>query len=365
MVAGTEIADISVRVLSLPLQRPLETATFPIASINTVLTEVRTTDGHVGVGWSFALNVGHANSIAVLTRELATLALGHDALMAKKIWTAMSEAVRFIGRRGVAALAMSSIDTACWDIAGKAAGLPVFRLLGGSESRVKAYASQGLWLDRSDDELVEEAQSLVGQGFTAVKMRAGLRDSRAELARIAKVREAIGPAITLMVDVNQGWHFSQALEMIHQLKDLDLYWLEEPIPIERVADYSALRATSPIRICTGESNYLKDEIRTLLSARGADCIMPDLMRMGGVTEWNMAAGLCEAYGVEVSPHLFMEQSSHLAAACATAVYQEYMPWWDAIIEEPLTLQEGVIELRETPGFGISVADSAVRRYQVA
>lgn len=364
-MSNTEIRSVDVRLLSLPLPAPMLTATFPITSIDTALTRVRTEDGHVGVGWCFAFGVGRMSSVVRFIEDLSSVVVGQDALMTSALWTRLAGHARFVGRKGIATLAMAAIDTACWDIAGQEAGLPVYKLLGGDAAAVKAYASQGLWLDRSLEQLVDEATGYVELGFTAVKLRLGLADMREDLARVAAVRTAIGEETTLMTDVNQGWSLKQTLFMADALREFDLYWLEEPMPIENVNDYAVARKKMRMRLCTGESNYFKRELLELLQAGGADCVMPDLMRMGGVTEWMKSARLCEAFGIEVSPHLFMEHSRHLSAACPNVTYQEYMPWWDSIIENPVVVENGMIHLPDVPGFGIEISEEAVARYAVS
>lgn len=364
MPSGTAITDVTASLLSIPLDEPLVTAAFPIPAIDTALVQVRTADGHEGVAWSFAFGRGRVASVIRLVEDLAELAIGADATETEALWARMSKAVGFIGQRGVAALAMSTIDTACWDIKGKAAGLPVHRLLGGSRRRIEVYASQGLWLDRSRERLAADAEALVAAGFRAVKMRAGLADPAEDVARVRTVREAIGPDVGLMVDANQAWDLKQTLRMAEAFEEFDLLWLEEPMPFSQVTDYAAVREAIPMPLCTGESNYLKDEIRTLADRRAADIVMPDLMRMAGVTEWVKAAHLCEGFGLPVTPHLFMEHSAHLACATPNSVWQEYQPWWQPIMAEPVEVVDGCIELSDDPGFGIELSPSAVDAYRV-
>lgn len=269
MESGTTIEKVNTRFLSIPLEHPLITAAFPIPAIDTALVQVRTRDGHEGVAWSFAFGKGRVASRVRLIEDLGTLAVGHDALATESLWAKLSKAVGFIGHRGLAAAAISTIDTASWDIRGKAAGLPVHQLLGSYRSEVETYASQGLWLDRSKEQLADEARVLVEQGFRAVKMRAGLPDEDEDIARVRSVREAVGPKIKLMVDVNQAWDLKQTLRMARRLEEFDLFWLEEPMPFQQVDDY--VRATQVISmpLCTGESNYLKDEVLNLLQSRAA------------------------------------------------------------------------------------------------
>jgi L-alanine-DL-glutamate epimerase-like enolase superfamily enzyme len=365
MSRSTIIKSVTTHFLSIPLERPLITAAFPIPAIDTALMQITTEGGLQGAAWSFAFGKGRVASLVRMMEDLGQIAVGHDALGTEALWAKLSRAVGFIGQRGVAAAAMSAIDTSCWDIKGKAANLPVYQLLGGFRHEVEAYASQGLWLDRSRDALAKEASSYVAQGFKAVKMRAGIADEDEDVARVRSVREAIGPGCKLMVDANQAWDLKQTLRMGRKLEEFDLFWLEEPMPFKQVSDYTRATEVLTMPMCTGESNYLKDEILNLVQHRATDYAMPDLMRMAGVTEWMKAAHLCEAHDVKVTPHLFMEHSAHLAAACPNVVWQEYQPWWQSVMEQPIDLVNGNIRLSDKPGFGFELSARALADFKVS
>jgi len=365
MSRSTIIKTVEVHFLSIPLERPLITAAFPIPAIDTAMMRITTEDGLQGVAWSFAFGRGRVASLVRMMEDLGQIAVGQDALDTEALWARLSKAVGFIGQRGVAAAAMSAIDTSCWDIKGKAANLPVYRLLGGFRHEVEAYASQGLWLDRSRDELAAEAAGYVAEGFKAVKMRAGKADEDEDVARVRSVREAIGAECKLMIDANQAWDLKQTLRMGRKLEEFDVYWLEEPMPYNQIEDYARATEALSMPLCTGESFYLKDEILNLVDHRATDYAMPDLMRMAGVTEWMKVAHACEARHVKVTPHLFMEHSSHLAAACPNVVWQEYQPWWQAVMEQPVVLENGNIQLPDRPGFGIELSAQALAKFRIA
>lgn len=365
MSRSTTIKTVNVHFLSIPLERPLITAAFPIPAIDTAMMQITTEGGLQGAAWSFAFGRGKVASLVRMMEDLGQLAVGHDALDTEALWSKLSKAVGFIGQRGVAAAAMSAIDTSCWDIKGKAANLPVYQLLGGFRREVEAYASQGLWLDRSRDALAEEAASYVAQGFKAVKMRAGKADENEDVARVQSVREAIGPDCKLMIDVNQAWDLKKTLRMGRKLEEFDVYWLEEPMPYNQIENYARATEALSMPLCTGESFYLKDEILNLVDHRAADYVMPDLMRMAGVTEWMKVAHACEARHAKVTPHLFMEHSSHLAAACPNVVWQEYQPWWQPVMEEPIAFENGNIKLSDKPGFGFRLSARALEKFAVA
>lgn len=365
MSRSTIIKTVETHFLSIPLERPLITAAFPIPAIDTAMMQITTEAGLQGAAWSFAFGKGRVASLVRMMEDLGQIAVGHDALDTEALWSKLSGAVGFIGQRGVAAAAMSAIDTSCWDIKGKAAGLPVYRLLGGFRSEIEAYASQGLWLDRSVDDLAKEAAGYVEQGFKAVKMRAGMADENDDVMRVRAVREAIGPDIKLMVDANQAWDLKQTLRMGRKFEEFDLFWLEEPMPYKQVADYARATEALTMPMCTGESNYLKDELLDVVMHRATDYVMPDLMRMAGVTEWMKLAHLCEAHQVKVTPHLFMEHSAHLAAACPNVVWQEYQPWWQPVMAEPIDIVDGNIRLSDKPGFGFELSTKALNEFRVS
>ncbi|WP_338099467.1 mandelate racemase/muconate lactonizing enzyme family protein [Mycolicibacterium mageritense] len=358
------ISNVATSLLSIPLPRPLITAAFPIPAIDTALVRVRTKGGADGFGWSFAFGRGRVAALVRLIDDLGQLVIGRDVRDAQALITTMAEATGFIGQRGLAALAMSAVDVSCWDIRGKVAGLPVFKLIGAYRDAVEVYASQGLWLDRDIDELVAEARALVDRGFTAVKMRAGLPNHDADVARVAAVRTAIGPDVKLMVDANQAWDLKTTISMAERLAPYNLFWLEEPMPHRNVDDYVVARERMPMPMCTGESNFLFDEISALAQRRAADYVMPDLMRMGGATNWLKAAHACEAVGVRVTPHLFMEHSAHLAASCPNALWQEFQPWWEPILSKRVEIAHGKIQLGAAPGFGVELDEKAIQTYRV-
>jgi L-alanine-DL-glutamate epimerase-like enolase superfamily enzyme len=362
---AAKITSVTARALSIPFERPLITASFPIPAIDTVFVEMDTDAGVRGHSWIFAFGRKRVGVLKAMVEDLAELAVGEDPAMTERLWRKMQKAVGFVGKQGITTLGMSAIDTACWDIAGKLAEQPVYRLLGGHATEVEVYASSGLWLDRSRDDLAEEAHDFVARGFGAVKMRAGLADEDEDVARVRTVREAIGADVKLMVDANQAWTAKQAIRMADRLAEFDLFWLEEPLPHEDIDGYAEVRDAIPMPLCTGESNYLKSDFARLLDAGVADFYMPDLMRMGGITEMVKVVHLCEAHGATVTPHLFMEHSIHVAASSPNVVWQEHQPWWEPILAEPVDLRDGVIHLSDRPGFGLAFDEAAVHQFELA
>ncbi len=268
------------------------------------------------------------------------------------------------GHAGLAMIALSAIDIAAWDIAGKAAGQSLARLLGTRTDRVPVYASEGLWATDDHDALAREAAAFVARGFGGVKMRLGGTRAADDLAAVRAVREAIGDDVPLMVDVNGGWTTAHALRMGRQLEEYGLYWLEDPLPADDLAGHARLAAALDTPIATGEKAYAPQGCRDVLAAGACDILMPDVLRVGGVTGWVRAAALADAAHLPVCSHLFPEINVHLVASAPTAVFLEHMTWSQPLFNEELPVSEGTVAVPTRPGLGVSWNEAAIARYRI-
>jgi len=218
--------------LSLPLAQPLTTSIHDIRSVDTVLVEMQGAGGAVGVGYCFAFGPKRARALQALVEDLAPIYEGAEATATRALFDRAWRSLNFLGHAGVAVMALAALDTACWDLAAQSAGLPLWRFLGADRPRVPAYASSGLWLHRSIDELVAEAQKFLAQGHRAMKMRLGKTRPGEDLERARALRAALGPDVKLLADVNQGWDEATAIRTGRALEEVGLFWLEEPLPYE-------------------------------------------------------------------------------------------------------------------------------------
>jgi len=273
--------------------------------------------------------------------------------------------INFLGHKGVTVIALSTIDVACWDIAGKVAGTPLFRLFGACRDRVKTYASGGLWLSLSQDELVEEARGFLAQGFRAMKVRIGRPDIAEDVARVGAVRDAVGPDIALMVDSNQGLTLEHAIALARALEPFGLVWFEEPVPYDDLSGHAAIAAAIDIPLASGETDYTSRGMAAMIEAKAADILMPDLQRMGGYGEFRRAARLAEEAGLPVSPHIFTEHSLAIAGSAANVTYLEHMPWFEPLFHERIEVVDGMVAIPERPGVGFTFDLGAVERYRLA
>jgi L-alanine-DL-glutamate epimerase-like enolase superfamily enzyme len=357
-----KITAVVVHRLSVPLPRPVRTARHDHAHADTVAVELRTDAGLVGSGYCFAFGARRARALAELVEDLAECYVGRaPAPQARhaEAWRAMN----FIGHAGLSLIALSALDTACWDLAARAANQPLFRYLGGDRTRVPTYASSGLWIDYSVDALLREAEEFVKQGHRAMKLRVGRADPEEDVERVRIVRDAMGNDAALLADVNQGWDEATAIRIGRRLEEHDLYWLEEPLPYDDLAGCARVAAALDMRIATGETDYGSAAMKRHLEARAADVLMPDLQRMGGPTEFLRAAALCQAWQQPVSSHLFSETSAHLLAAVPNALILEHMGWWQPLFTEPLSIEGGCVVLSERPGIGVELSPDALKRFR--
>jgi L-alanine-DL-glutamate epimerase-like enolase superfamily enzyme len=332
----------------------------PIRTLGVLATLVETDQGLVGEHVSITLHGRHVRVLDEMVQSLVPLVLGRDPVFSTAFWDDAWRQNNFIGQKGVAVMGLSALDAALWDLRGKAAGLNIAALIGQARRAVPAYASGGLWLDRSVDELQAEAAGFVAAGFRAVKMRLAPGPLPATEARVRAVREAIGPAVLLMADANQQLTEPEAVRMGRMLDAYDLTWFEEPLPAWDLAGLARVAAALDTPIASGETEYARYGFRDMLERRAADVLMPDLQRVGGVTEFVRVAHLAAAFDIPVSSHLFPEMSLSVLAGLANATFLEHMPWLAPLYKQAIELQEGAAVVPDRPGWGFDLDVDQIR-----
>jgi mandelate racemase len=229
---------------------------------------------------------------------------------------------------------------------------------------VPAYNSNGLWL-KPPDEVAREAQELRDEGgFRGLKLRLGRQRIADDLATIEAVRRAVGEDMALMVDFNQGLHLGEALERCHAIDDLGLAWIEEPIVYDNLEGYARLTAELKTPIQIGENFYGPRALYTALQMKACDYVMPDFMRIGGVTGWLRAAAIAGAAGIPMSTHLYPEVAAQVMRVTETAHWLEWQNWIDPILQEPYLVKGGELHIPDTPGVGLAWDEKAVAKYLV-
>jgi L-alanine-DL-glutamate epimerase-like enolase superfamily enzyme len=300
---------------------------------------------------------------------------------------------RQFGRRGIVMNAISGIDIALWDIAGKVAKLPLYRLLGGCRDRVEAYASGGFYQEgKSVDDLAGEAEGYRARGFKGMKMKVGRNPStqshlrhlvdhaglcevepEEDIARVAAVRRVLGPQAKLMVDVNCAWSPAFAIEMGRALEPHKLYWIEEPVATDDIAGSAAVADALATPIAGYETEVGLDGFRELIARGAVDIVQPDLAWSGGFSECRRIAALAQAHHRMVAPHAFasavlLAASLHFIASVPNGLVLEFDQnpngLRDELLQEPIQIdKDGMIRLPERPGLGIELDPKAIVRYR--
>jgi mandelate racemase len=328
-----------------------------IGSAPLVLIDVSTDQGLTGRSYIFAYSKLTLKPLVRLIEDI-----GND-FVGKKIapfdlMTQMDAKFRLLGWQGLVGMAVSGVDMAFWDALGQSAGQPLATLLGGSPRPIRAYDSYGVVDPVADKAALRRS---LDQGFRGIKIKSGGGDLANDERVVKAVRELIGPDVALMLDFNQSLDPSEANRRIDRLAAYDLHWIEEPVAAENLQGHAKVRATSPISIQSGENWWFPRGFAEAIAAGASDFIMPDLMKVGGVTGWLRVAGQAEAASIPVSSHLFAEASSHMLAVTPTAHWLEHLDLACAILTEPVEIVDGTITARG-PGLGLVWDEAAVAKY---
>lgn len=363
MSTDLKLTGLIIRIADVPLNRPVVSRVGAFDRWAFVCIDVETAGGIVGRGYIAPYLVDHAPAVALCMQQLAEPLQGRTIAPAAFFDESMKR-ISLLGKTGIALYALAGLDMAFWDAHAKAAGLPLARHLGGTLAPVKAYNSSGLWL-APPDRLARETEDLVRDGgFSAVKVRLGRSNPDEDRAAVTEVVSAAGPDVSVMSDFNQGLGFSEACHRLRLLDDSGLTWFEEPIAYHDFDRYADLTARIATPIMLGENFHGPRDLAEALSRRACDMVMPDAMRIGGVTGWLRAAAIAEAYGIEMSSHLFPEISAHLMRVTPSAHWLEWTDWAHPILKDPFEIRDGAIIIPDVPGTGIDWDKAALDRYRV-
>ena len=347
----------------LPLDRPIGNATAQISQFSCIAVYVDTDEGVTGENLIFTIRPEQHKLLDTMVHVLADAVIGRHPDHVAAFWQEAWRRINFIGFSGVSIMGISAIDGALWDLRGKAANRSISALLGRCRDAVPAYASGGLWLTQNRDEITEQAGQFASQGFAGVKLRLAGR-AEIDIPRIAAVRDAIGPNESLMVDANQALDASTALTLARAMEPYGIAWFEEPVPAHDLAHSAQIAAALDMPIASGENEYTIHGFRRMLELGAADILMPDLQRVGGVSEFARVGALAAAYDAPVSSHLFPEMSLQLMASIPNATVIEHLEWFAPLYRESMEMAQGAIVVPDRPGWGFTLDPDAIAHYRV-
>lgn len=357
------LRSIRARPVVLKLKRPVIARIATITDWPLVLIDLHTEEGIIGRSYLEPYVVKSMRYLIPALNDLAELLKGRR-IAPTELYEAARKSLHFVGYQGLSMIAVSGLDMAAWDALAKAAGMPLCVLLGGSVGSVKAYNSNGLWL-KDPDAVAAEATELRDEGgFSGLKLRLGRDSIRDDMATIEAVRESVGNDVALMVDFNQGLTLADALQRCHLLDDLGLTWIEEPIVYDNFDGYAQLTGELNTPIQIGENFYGMRDLHRALQMKACDFVMPDFMRIGGVTGWLKAAAIAGAAGVPMSTHLYPEVAAHVMRVTDTAHWLEWQDWADPILQKPYDIKEGMLDVPNVPGIGLEWNEETVKLNQL-
>jgi L-talarate/galactarate dehydratase len=365
-----KISGIRTSIVGLPADEPLAAAAEnPDAARLFVTLQVETDEGAVGVGVTY-FGGALTGTLRSAVDELGALMVGEDPLRVEAIATKLRAAAGSAGPGGIFNLAWSALDMALWDIRGKALNQPLWKLLGGARERVPTYASGALMRGLSLDRVVAAAARLKERGFREMKTQLALPGDTSpaeEVERMRRVREAIGPDIKLMCDINQRWRVEQAIDIGKRVEDagVGLFWLEDVTTADDFAGLARVTAALSTPVAGGEYVWGIVPFRHMVEARSVDIVMIDLVRVGGITQWIKVAGMAEAFNLPVVSHLIPEVHVHLIGAVPNGLTVEYMPWLTRLFEEVPRPQNGELAMPTASGLGLKFDQATLDRYHVS
>ena len=360
--APLTVRSITARAIVLKLKRPVVARIATLSEWPIILIDLLTEEGITGRSYLEPYVVKSMRYLVPALHDLGDMLKGRR-LAPVELFEAARKSLHFVGYEGLSMIAASGLDMAAWDALAKAANQPLCVLLGGTVGPVKSYNSNGLWL-KSPEAVATEAMELRDEGgFTGLKLRLGRERIADDLATLDAVRKAVGDGMHLMIDFNQGLTLAEALQRCHMIDDHGLAWIEEPIVYDNLDGYARLAAELKTPLQIGENFYGPREMHKALQRKACDLVMPDFMRIGGVTGWMRAAAIAGAAGIPISTHLYPEVAAHVMRVTETAHWLEWQDWADPILQQPYAINDGHLHIPDVPGVGIEWNEDAVAAHQ--
>ncbi len=352
------IQELVVRAVRVPMTEPHQTASGVITESPLVLTDIVTDTGISGHSVVFTYTSAALKPTAQLIQNLEALIKG-KVLAPAQIEQELVKRFRLLGTQGLVGMALAAIDMALWDALARVHNLPLVRLLGGMEKPIRPYGAVGY---DGMQGCAKAAEGWAKRGFVGIKAKIGYPTVQEDVAVVHAMREAAGNDMSIMVDYNQCLTPAEAIERLRVLDDEGLTWVEEPTLAHDYAGHALVARAARTPIQCGENWWGALDMQHAIDAQASDFVMPDVMKIGGVTGWLRAAALAHTKGIRMSNHLWPEISARLLCCTPTAHWLEYADWWNPILREPLHVEKGTAIVDNAIGSGVDWNEEAVRRF---
>jgi L-alanine-DL-glutamate epimerase-like enolase superfamily enzyme len=327
----------------------------PVTEVAFLFAELGTTDGHAGLGFSYATRAGGPGLYAH-AKEVVPLLLGEDPNDIGRVWEKLFAAGSSVGRTGLAAQAIGAVDVGLWDLKAKRANLSLAKLLGSHRDAVSCYATSGGPLSVPVAQVVDNAQRSLAQGAGGVRVTVGAREPARDVEKVRAVREAVGDDVPLMAGADQHWTRGEAARAARLLDELGLTWLADPLDVRDVQGHAALAARLTTPVAAGTTLTGVDEHWRLVSTGAAGVLQPDAGTVGGITPFLRVAALADQHHLTLAPHFTTELHVHLAAAFPGAAWVEHVGWVAPLFNEKLTVENGAVAVPDLPGIGVTLSE---------
>ena len=363
------VTNVSIQAYQWNRKKPIRNGryTYPTEGLNVI--KVETDEGVTGIGLCGGVMGDNGQIVGSILSHLKQYVIGQDPFDNEKIWDEMWQP-KLVGRRGITTRVLSGIDIALWDIKGKVANRPLYKLLGGFSDKVPVYIAGGYYEEgKGLDELAQEMIESLSTGANAVKMKIGGVSIREDVERVKIVRQAIGDDIRLMVDANCAYRYYEAIEIARKMEPYDIFWFEEPINPDDYEGHKLISNATSIPIATGENEYTKYGFRDLIEKRSVSILQPDGLIMGGVTEFMKVAAMAQAHDLPIAPHGNQDVHVHLVSAIPNGLTVEYYrgstnPMWGRMFKHTLEVKDGYLMPPDRPGVCIEINDEALDPYRI-
>jgi L-alanine-DL-glutamate epimerase-like enolase superfamily enzyme len=347
-----KITNITGELYSYPRSKPITNGKHTYTNSSLALIIIETDEGITGIGKGTLMDLK-------LLEQFKPLLIGEDPLNVERLWHKMW-VPKLVGRRGLSTRVISTIDIGLWDLRGKVAGMPLYKMLGGFRDRVPAYIAGGYYIEgKGLEDLAEEMLEYVSWGAKAVKMKIGALSLKEDAKRVKAVRDAIGPDIKLLLDANCAYRYYEAVQFARLVEEYDPFWFEEPVAPDDYEGLQKIAAKTIVPIATGENEYTRYGFRDLIQQKAVPILNADACILGGITEFMKVAALAQAYDLDIAPHGTQDVHVHLVAAISNGLILEYYPQshygplTKEIYRTPLELNDdGTVSPPNVPGLGL-------------
>lgn len=362
------IKDVKVHLVSYRVKGGFSDATRKGEVVGYCIVRVILDDGMEGFGITYHEVGGEATKM-MIEHDIAPKIIGRDPFETEVLWNEIMGYLRGVGRKGLMLCALSAVDIALWDLKGKIIGLPLYRMFGGTETKIPVYGSGG-WTSYDDDELVAEMLKLKDQGYSMIKFKVGVEgghNTRRDLLRVRKVRDAVGSEMRLMLDANGCWDAATGAQFANQVKEYDIMFLEEPVFADDLPGLIKYKQSTDLPLATGEQEYTRYGARDLLINGAADIVQLEVTRAGGFTEMLKIGHLTQAFNVKFAPHAMENLHIHLVSAFNNALFLERLLIFEEIaanvyVDAPKPINGFMYIPENKPGLGLDLNMDFIREH---